>query len=221
MCLGPASAGWTGNAVRIMTVHGSKGLQAPIVFLPDTVHQKAKAESILWPHKSRHTVPYYIMQKDSAPSRVRDAQAEIDRKADEEYRRLLYVAMTRAEERLYVGGYTGKRQANGTHWYEDVRAAFGRLDRIERLPSGVPDEHGEDMPIFRLSAPRTMDPDKTGRAVPARKTGQQAILPEWTAQAAPAEPDYVEELGKLARLRDQGVITDEDFEAKKKQILGI
>ena len=39
--------------------------------------------------------------------------------------------------------------------------------------------------------------------------------------AAPAEPDYVEELGKLARLRDQGIITDEDFEAKKKQILGI
>ena len=48
---------------------------------------------------------------------------------------------------------------------------------------------------------------------------QQSYAPP--PPAAPAEPDYVEELGKLARLRDQGVITDEDFEAKKKQILGI
>jgi Short C-terminal domain len=39
--------------------------------------------------------------------------------------------------------------------------------------------------------------------------------------AAPAEPDYAVELERLAALRDQGVITAEDFEAKKKQVLGI
>jgi membrane protease subunit (stomatin/prohibitin family) len=41
------------------------------------------------------------------------------------------------------------------------------------------------------------------------------------AQAAPAEPDYTAELEKLAKLRDEGVITDADFAAKKKQLLGI
>jgi hypothetical protein len=41
------------------------------------------------------------------------------------------------------------------------------------------------------------------------------------APAAPAEPDYAAELEKLAQLRDQGVITPEDFEAKKKQVLGL
>jgi hypothetical protein len=41
------------------------------------------------------------------------------------------------------------------------------------------------------------------------------------AGTAPAAPDYVAELEKLAQLRDQGVITAEDFEAKKKQLLGI
>jgi membrane protease subunit (stomatin/prohibitin family) len=45
--------------------------------------------------------------------------------------------------------------------------------------------------------------------------------PPQAAPAAPAEPDYAAELAKLAQLRDQGVITAEDFEAKKKQILGI
>lgn len=39
--------------------------------------------------------------------------------------------------------------------------------------------------------------------------------------AAPAAPDYGSELEKLAKLRDEGVITAEDFEAKKKQLLGI
>ena len=40
-------------------------------------------------------------------------------------------------------------------------------------------------------------------------------------QAAPAEPDYTTELAELAKLKDQGIISEEDFEAKKKQILGI
>jgi hypothetical protein len=41
------------------------------------------------------------------------------------------------------------------------------------------------------------------------------------APAAPAEPDYAAELQQLANLKAQGIITDEEFEAKKKQILGI
>ena len=55
---------------------------------------------------------------------------------------------------------------------------------------------------------------------------QQQAYEQQVAQAPPAaapagEPDYADELAKLAQLRDQGVITAEDFEAKKKQILGI
>jgi len=41
------------------------------------------------------------------------------------------------------------------------------------------------------------------------------------APAAPSEPEYMGELERLSQLRDQGIITNEDFEAKKKQILGI
>ena len=52
---------------------------------------------------------------------------------------------------------------------------------------------------------------------------QQAAYEEQAppAPAAPAQPDYAAELEKLAALRDQGVITAEDFEAKKKQLLGL
>jgi Short C-terminal domain len=50
---------------------------------------------------------------------------------------------------------------------------------------------------------------------------QQAYAAPPPAAPAPAEPDYVAELEKLAQLKAQGIITEEDFEAKKKQILGL
>jgi len=51
--------------------------------------------------------------------------------------------------------------------------------------------------------------------------GRQEQPVETAAPAPQAEPEYVGELERLAQLRDQGVISDEDFEAKKKQLLGI
>ena len=54
------------------------------------------------------------------------------------------------------------------------------------------------------------------------QAAQQAPPPQAApVAAAPAEPDYMAELQQLAQLRDSGVITAEDFEAKKKQLLGV
>jgi len=50
---------------------------------------------------------------------------------------------------------------------------------------------------------------------------QQQMPAQQAAAAAPAEPDYAAELEKLAQLKNQGILSDEEFEAKKKQILGI
>ena len=49
----------------------------------------------------------------------------------------------------------------------------------------------------------------------------QQMAAQQAAAAAPAEPDYAAELEKLAQLKNQGIISEEEFEAKKKQILGI
>lgn len=177
-----------GGAVRIMTVHGSKGLQAPIVFLPDTVHRKPKADPVLWPNRTKHTVPYYIPRKESSPSQVQAAQETIDRDAEAEYRRLLYVAMTRAEERLYVGGFTGRKQTAATNWYDDIRAAFGRLEGVQEVASGITNERGEDQPTLRLHTARTAAPDKAGKKTIAASDSPAQPLPDWARQAAPAEP---------------------------------
>jgi membrane protease subunit (stomatin/prohibitin family) len=50
---------------------------------------------------------------------------------------------------------------------------------------------------------------------------QQMAAQQQAAAAAPAEPDYAAELEKLAQLKNQGIITEEEFEAKKRQILGL
>jgi hypothetical protein len=50
---------------------------------------------------------------------------------------------------------------------------------------------------------------------------QQVVAEPTAAAVAPAEPEYMAELEQLAKLRDQGILTPEEFEAKKKQILGL
>jgi Short C-terminal domain len=66
---------------------------------------------------------------------------------------------------------------------------------------------------------------KAGERSAARQAGEQDAEPRQQASAEPAaeaaEPDYMTELEQLAKLRDQGVISPEEFDAKKKQILGI
>lgn len=181
-----------GNAVRIMTVHGSKGLQAPIVFLPDTVRNASaiRPEKILWPEKSGLPVPIINTAKDNSPDTALTAARKIQEEQDREYRRLLYVAMTRAEERLYIGGYTGKRgaPANLAYWYDDIRSAFETHPEVETIESGIIDEQGRDQPILRLQQVRTCHPDRTGKKNQTVSAEHNIKVPSYFFQQAPEEP---------------------------------
>jgi hypothetical protein len=74
--------------------------------------------------------------------------------------------------------------------------------------------------VSRMQRRRTYMQDRVGMRQDFQSAGQPEAAPV-AAPAAPAAPDYAAELEQLARLRDQGVITADDFEAKKRQILGI
>lgn len=75
--------------------------------------------------------------------------------------------------------------------------------------------------MARMQRRRSFVQNRMGMRQDFEPAGEEEAPPQQQAPAAPAQPSYVDELGQLAQLRDQGVITPEDFEAKKKQLLGI
>ena len=91
--------------VRVMTVHGSKGLQGDIVILADACHVKdAKTKPpLIWDlENTDNPFVYWPVVKENEVGPAADRRAIMDAMAEREYRRLLYVAMTRARDRLYV-----------------------------------------------------------------------------------------------------------------------
>ncbi|MFM2043808.1 MAG: double-strand break repair helicase AddA, partial [Pseudomonadota bacterium] len=123
-----------GGRVRIMTVHGSKGLQAPIVLMPDTMGEPMQSPRILWPDGDAdrgpgsagdgRTVPLFAPRRPMEDASCRRARAAADARRDQEYRRLLYVALTRAEDRLILCGWQGKKAPGDGCWYRLTEAAL-------------------------------------------------------------------------------------------------
>lgn len=164
-----------GGQVRIMTVHASKGLEAPIVFLPDTasVPRATDIPKFQW---SQDGIPLFLnRQPKSGAARAlwqnaRDKQLE-------EYRRLFYVALTRAANRLYICGWQGGKNEGdlSTSWYGLAQAALHPLhqDFLQQDNDGVtPEIIFADMPAIRTPAP-TQKPTKT----------EKTVLPGWALRA--------------------------------------
>jgi ATP-dependent helicase/nuclease subunit A len=102
-----------GDRIRVMTVHGAKGLEAPIVILPDTIKQRRGPQDRVY--IAADGTP--LSAGADAPAVLRDAADVLKSKAEEEAQRLLYVAMTRAEQWLIVCG-AGKLGNESDHqWY--------------------------------------------------------------------------------------------------------
>jgi len=118
------------DEVRIMTVHASKGLEAPVVFLVDG-GSKAFDKSMLPKLRlmsrgeDQAPIPFWVPGKDYQ-NRISTADdTRLGELAEEEYRRLLYVGMTRASDRLILCGYRRKRLVPGT-WAELATSALSR-----------------------------------------------------------------------------------------------
>ncbi len=126
-------AGRVEDQVRVMTVHGAKGLQAPIVILADAVgnpRASAQSGSVNVPEPQRQpdqepiSLPLPPLAKADRLGRIRDAAAEVEAAELQEHWRLLYVAMTRAEEALFIGGALGSREKEPApdSWYARLSA---------------------------------------------------------------------------------------------------
>jgi ATP-dependent helicase/nuclease subunit A len=124
-----------GDRIRVMTVHGAKGLEAPIVILPDTTKRKRELRGDLLT-SGGHV--YWKPKSDVMPQALRDIQDDMLDAQDRERRRLLYVALTRAENWLIVAAAGDVGKDENDSWHGTVSNALDHLDAVDHLtPFGM------------------------------------------------------------------------------------
>ncbi|GHC74589.1 double-strand break repair helicase AddA [Limoniibacter endophyticus] len=179
----------TRNEVRIMTAHASKGLEAPVVFLVDSGSAPFSNQHLpkLLPFSSQTGLwrgEGFLWNVGKIVSNDFSGQLSerIKQAAREEYNRLLYVGMTRAEDRLIVCGYHGKREPATANWHSLVKRALADETVVSRVTNPYT---GREALRFEI--------DDTRRPLPVEQKERQeaasmAPLPESFSQPYPSEP---------------------------------
>ena len=167
------------DEVRVMTVHGAKGLEASVVFLVDTTSSPSDTQRLKLIHLPGGVV-VWAGRKAEDPAVVGEARIAMLGETEDEYRRLLYVAMTRAADRLIVGGcMPGNMNSVRKHsWYDlIVKGLSGSGLREETIDT-------PDGPIKRYAGIEDFAP-APGTAAAA--TIAPVELPGWLRTPAPPE----------------------------------
>lgn len=123
------------DAVRIMTVHASKGLEAPIVILPDTTRKITLKERILWREYEEYPLALVKPQGKEKPALLDTLNARQKEAETAENYRLFYVAATRARDELIICGFAQAKEVNPECWYALAETALLQLE-AQRLPDG-------------------------------------------------------------------------------------
>src|SRR6266481_4049927 len=184
------------DEVRVMTVHGAKGLEASVVIMVDTTSSPSDTQRLRLIQVPRDggEVTVWVGKKADDPKVVADARQAMLDDIEHEYRRLLYVAMTRAADRLIVAGIQPGNRNNlrDLCWYDLARKGL--------VNSGLQEEtiDSGDGPVKRYS--RIGDIAVPAGAAAASAASPPAELPSWLGMPAPAELSA----GQLLRPSDPG-----------------
>jgi ATP-dependent helicase/nuclease subunit A len=188
--------------VRVMTVHGAKGLEARIVILADTcgAPDGRHDPKLFWVQSPGRAVgsdiPVWSPNKGADPPPVSEARAKIRAENEAEHRRLLYVALTRAEDRLIVAGFEGATVRRPGNWYDMIADALREAGaRVE------PDGEAERL-VYEPTPRRTVE------AKGAPDEAEASAAPSWLFEKAtlerplevtlnPSESEHPEELAGL------------------------
>ena len=163
--------------VRVMTVHGAKGLEAPIVFLPDTTAlPSAQQDSLFWGERGMVRVPLWLQRKEDAVGAAAVARNQAEQRRLEEYRRLFYVAATRARDRLYIGGWGDPKPGS---WYALAQRG---LENGETVVVDFPQE--PSVAVRRHDTRRVA----TRMVQPPAELAPLPAAPDWLHRPPPTEP---------------------------------
>lgn len=177
------------DEVRVMTVHGAKGLEAPVVFLADTTATPVETQRLhLLRLTSGNAAPgaagmmVWAGKKIDDPAAAAAARAVMQDETNDEYRRLLYVAMTRAADRLIVGGCKpgNRKDVLDKSWYAMIR------DGLKQAGLTETSVETRDGVVLRYTKP--IDWADSEPAESAGPDSQPLVLPDWLGAAAPRDP---------------------------------
>lgn len=186
------------DAVRLITVHSAKGLQAPVVFMPDTTSKTYHVPSYFWKEDQNGTL--LAFWKAGVKTALTEEFAEkAKQKEDEENNRLLYVAVTRAADRLYVCGYENKAE----NWYTQIKTAL--------CGENIADYEDK---IFVLQN----DADAPAAVRQSESETKRAPLPDWAKTPAPQESLPPKPLSP-SRLAEEDAQYDSPLSPQRKESL--
>jgi ATP-dependent helicase/nuclease subunit A len=164
--------------VRVMTVHASKGLEARIVFLVDLFHKAggSKGPRLVELEKDNRNSAIWVPSKKKESQLVLEALDRVGAADQEESRRLLYVALTRAKDRLYIAGAHGVNAPPKVNWHQIIETSLKEHEHI----TSVAGETGE------AEVQRWMRVPRRTIKLPEKPAEVSAIqLPDWLHLPAP------------------------------------
>ncbi|MBZ9938117.1 double-strand break repair helicase AddA [Mesorhizobium sp. BR1-1-16] len=177
------------DEIRVMTVHGAKGLEAEIVFLVDTgsaaVHASHDPKIVALaddPDDASGAPLAYIAPSARRPQRLDAALETLRERAGEEYRRLLYVALTRARDRLVICGTRKTRSGSDPLWQDIALTALEPGARVVPVTLGTETFDSLEWRRDWSAVPQTAADVATAPARPA------APLPAFLASPPPTPP---------------------------------
>jgi ATP-dependent helicase/nuclease subunit A len=205
-----------GGDVRVMTVHGAKGLEAPIVILPDTTAKPPPNRGAFL--KTEAGGFLFAPRKSDDCEASADARARIEERTAEEQLRLLYVALTRARDRVIVTGRLSARDKAPppASWYARIESAFARPE----IAGGAREIEAEGMTLRRYGsdpsraptleaadAPLAAAPPGWLRAFAASEAVQRYASPSTYAEAQRGEaPSPLAQTAGLGRFRRGDIV---------------
>ena len=183
------------DEVRVLTCHGAKGLEAPIVFIADATFVPNTRDRLLWTEQDGLPIWRVAGSLQDRASAAADQAAIVAQQ--QEHRRLLYVALTRAQERLIVAGWQ-RRNQSGPTWYDWIGAGMARLGAARtpsRLLQGDVLRYGNHAPCGPAQLPLAL-PD---RHVDARRAAMAAPAGAGGAELGSGGATFAHDRGRGAR----------------------
>jgi ATP-dependent helicase/nuclease subunit A len=189
------------DEVQVMTVHASKGLERPVIILPDTTRPPTGGRSEAF-FKSETTGLLWSPRKDEDPDQVACLREAARQRILAEHGRLLYVALTRARDRLIVCGWRHGSGTPGTiaenSWYEQLKTAWSDAD-WQSWDSPLSDVLEDVGPGLRLGPiPRAL-----GREFASAAADTQ--IPDWAHKPVVDEGQFRKPVAPSSLLADDDV----------------